>query len=244
MPKSIYSISRTSQPPQGGALNNCSSEECFYWNCIRPPLGGGREAERVYLLKKLFLIILFLPQTLLFSQNPDIRILRSINSPKSLPADNFFKFVSNSDAFIIAGAPAIMGAVALINHNKNLFRNAEVLVGATAVNFGITTILKYTVNRQRPFVTYPDIMKKSKAGSPSFPSGHTSGAFVTATSISLSYPKWYVIAPLYLWAGTVGYSRMDLGVHYPSDVLAGALIGSGSAWLTWYVNKKLVGRKH
>jgi membrane-associated phospholipid phosphatase len=195
-------------------------------------------------MKKLFLIILLLPQSLLFSQNLDIRILRSINSPKNLPSDHFFQFVSNSDAFIIVGIPAIMGTTGLIKHDEKLFRNTEVLVGATIINLGITTVLKYTVNRTRPFVTYPDIFKKSKGGSPSFPSGHTSGAFATATSLSLSYPKWYVITPLYVWACTVGYSRMDLGVHYPSDVLAGALIGAGSAWLTHYVNKKLIIKKH
>ena len=77
----------------------------------------------------------------------------------------------------------------------------------------------------------------------SFPSGHTSFAFATATSLSIKYPRWYVIAPSYLWAGAVGYSRMNLGVHYPSDVLAGAMLGAGSAWLTckvndWYWKKK------
>jgi membrane-associated phospholipid phosphatase len=153
------------------------------------------------MMKKLFLILFLLPHTMLFSQNLDIRILRSINSPGTLTSDNFFRFVSNSDAFIVAGIPAIMGSVALIKHDKNLFRNTEVLVGATVINLGVTTVLKYTVNRERPFITYSDIMKKSKGGSPSFPSGHTSGAFATATSISLSYPKWYIITPLYLWAG-------------------------------------------
>jgi undecaprenyl-diphosphatase len=104
--------------------------------------------------------------------------------------------------------------------------------------------MKYSINRTRPFITYPDIMKKSGAASPSFPSGHTSGAFATATSVSLAYPKWYVIVPMFSWAGAVGYSRMDLGVHYPSDVLAGALVGAGSAWLTYYVNKKLINKAH
>ena len=65
-------------------------------------------------------------------------------------------------------------------------------------------------------------------------------AFATATSLSLTYPKWYIIVPAYSWAGAVGYSRMHLGVHYPSDVFIGALVGAGSAWLTHAMNKKLL----
>jgi membrane-associated phospholipid phosphatase len=133
-----------------------------------------------------------------------------------------------------------MGTVGIIKHDDRLFRNACVTLAAIVVNTGITTVLKYSINRDRPYITYPDITKKSAGGSPSFPSGHTASAFATATSISLSYPKWYVIVPTYAWAGTVGYSRMHLGVHYPSDVIAGALIGTGSAWITHYVNKKLI----
>lgn len=174
-----------------------------------------------------------------YSQNIDIRLLRSFNSAETLPSDRFFQFMSNSDAWIVAGLPAGMAAAGLIKHDDKLFRNACVTVAATLVNAGVTTALKYSVNRDRPFISYPDITKKSAAGSPSFPSGHTSSAFATATSVSLAYPKWYIIAPAYTWAGTVAYSRMDLGVHYPSDVFAGALIGSGCAWLTYAVNKKL-----
>ena len=79
--------------------------------------------------------------------------------------------------------------------------------------------------------------QQAKAGSWSFPSGHTSSAFALATSLSIVYPKWYVIVPSYLWASSVGYSRMHLGVHYPSDVLAGALVGTGSAFLSHALNK-------
>jgi membrane-associated phospholipid phosphatase len=101
--------------------------------------------------------------------------------------------------------------------------------------------LKKIVNRPRPFVTYSDIFQKdSHVGPYSFPSGHTSSAFALATSVSLCYPQWYIVAPMALWAITVGYSRMYLGVHYPSDVLVGALIGSGCAVLTHYINRKLI----
>ena len=101
--------------------------------------------------------------------------------------------------------------------------------------------MKYSVGRERPFVTYTDIINKSgkPCNDPSFPSGHTSTAFTLATSLSLEYPKWYVIVPAYTYASTVAYSRMHLGVHYPSDVLVGALIGSGCAYITHVVNKKL-----
>jgi membrane-associated phospholipid phosphatase len=177
------------------------------------------------------------------SQNADIKLLRYINSSETLPSDNVFRFISNSDAFVVAGVPLTMAVIGWKNHDKKLTRNAYVIAIGSVVNAGLTNALKYTINRDRPFVTYPDITKKAKGGSPSFPSGHTSSAFATATSLSLAYPKWYVIAPSFIYAGAVGYSRMDLGVHYPSDVLAGAVIGSGCAWLTWKVNQKLLIKK-
>jgi membrane-associated phospholipid phosphatase len=187
------------------------------------------------------LILLFLYAfSPVFSQNADIRILRAINSSETLPSDKFFQFMSNSEAYISLAIPAGMGSVGLIKKDDLLVRNACVTFAAIGVNSAITLALKYSINRTRPYITYPDIVKKSKGASPSFPSGHTSMAFATATSLSLEYPRWYVIVPAYTWAGTVGYSRMYLGVHYPSDVLIGALVGAGSAWLTHAVNKKLI----
>jgi membrane-associated phospholipid phosphatase len=176
----------------------------------------------------------------MFSQNTDIRLLRSINSSRSLPSDRFFQFVSNSNAYFVIGIPATIGTISLIKHDDQLFRNTCVTAAAIIVASGITEVMKYSINRDRPFITYTDITRKSNVSSPSFPSGHTSSSFALATSLSLSYPKWYIIVTSYTWAGTVAFSRMDLGVHYPSDVLAGAIVGAGSAWLTHFVNKKLI----
>jgi len=120
--------------------------------------------------------------------------------------------------------------------------NATTIILADAINLGFTEVLKYSINRTRPFNKYSFITKKSAGGNPSFPSGHTSGAFATATSLCLAYPKWYVIATSYLWAGTVAYSRMHLGVHYPSDVIGGIIVGMGSSYIAYklqkWINKK------
>lgn len=184
------------------------------------------------------ILLSFLLLTLsLQAQNADIRILRSIYSVEARPADPTFQFITDSYVIVIVGAPLAMGATALFTHNDELLNQTIELGAASALNLGMTYLLKYSINRDRPYTTYPDIKPNSLEGSPSFPSGHTSSSFATATSLSLLYPKWYVIAPSFLWAGAVGYSRVYLGVHYPSDVVAGALLGAGSAWLAHKANQ-------
>lgn len=193
-------------------------------------------------IKKSVLLLFFGLFALSFSgigQNADIRILRHINLDRNTGLDPTMKFVSNSEWAIGAGIPIVLISSGLIKHDSVFLRKSLVVGASMIIASGIASALKYSVNRPRPFVTYPDIQKISPAGSPSFPSGHTSSAFALATSLTLQFPKWYVAAPAYVWAGTVGYSRMHLGVHYPSDVLAGALVGAGSAWIGWKLNKIL-----
>lgn len=173
-------------------------------------------------------------------QNLDIDLLRKINLERNQALDPTFKFITNSVSPIGLGAPLIVTSIGFIQNDKSL-KNKGYYIGATLLSSAIiTTTLKYTIDRDRPFETYPDIQNLVGAGSPSFPSGHTSEAFATATSLSLAFPKWYVIAPAYIWAGAAGYSRMHLGVHYPSDVLVGALVGAGSAWLCKELNDRLI----
>lgn len=177
------------------------------------------------------------------AQNWDINLLKQINP--SNPNSSTWKNISSSAEPICIAAPISMFAVSLINHDQNLKKNSFKLAESLVINAAITEVLKVTINRDRPFVTYPlDVFpNKIDEYGKSMPSGHTAFAFTTATSIYLAYPKWYVALPAFTWATAVGYSRMYLGQHYPSDVLVGAIVGGGSACLTNWLNKKFIEKK-
>jgi len=199
----------------------------------------------------LLCIIFLLLSVKTYAQNTDIEILSHINQESSSFLRDYSKMASNTTKVAGLAVPVVIGAVALINQNDDLLKSGIYIAASQLASVALTYSFKLVVDRPRPYITYPDqIVAYDVLSSSSFPSGHTSFAFATATSLSIEFPKWYVIAPSYLWACSVGYSRMNLGVHYPSDVLAGALLGAGSAYLTYKVNqwfwkkhdnKKLIG---
>ncbi|MDR2841356.1 MAG: phosphatase PAP2 family protein [Paludibacter sp.] len=169
------------------------------------------------------------------AQNVDIDLLRSINKVES--TKGFSTVISETTDAVGIAIPVIMSSVALLDHDDQLLKDGIYMAATLAVNGLLTQSFKFVVNRQRPSVTYSDIDAYKNYTQYSFPSGHTSMAFSTATALTLKYPKWYVAVPSYAWACSVGYSRMNLGVHYPSDVLAGAALGVGSAYLTYLANQ-------
>ncbi len=191
--------------------------------------------------RSLFFIYFMLLVSLTASaQNWDINTVRRINSWDSGFLRQYNKVISKTGPYIAVGVPIAMFTASLINGNEQLRKDAVYVGGSVASALVLTMGLKYIVNRQRPYERYPDrIHPFSTESSPSFPSGHTSSAFALATSLSVRYPKWYVIAPSALWACSVGVSRMNEGVHYPTDVLAGAAIGAGCAVANIYINRWL-----
>lgn len=188
----------------------------------------------------LFVYFAFFVVSMVSAQNWDINTLHQINSWDGKFIRNYNKFISQSEPYIAIGVPVAMAVAAWVKNDKELLKDA-IYVGTTvAGTFVLTYGMKYLFDRDRPFVTYPDqVHPYSYESSPSFPSGHTSTAFALATSLCIKYPKWYVIAPSALWACSVGVSRMNEGVHYPSDVLAGAAIGAGCAVANIYINRWL-----
>ncbi|WP_208094598.1 phosphatase PAP2 family protein [Mucilaginibacter agri] len=186
-----------------------------------------------------FARLIFITNILVFSfgnvraqsglQQFDDRIMIDLAKSRTPQQTDAMLFITHSIHYVDVGVPAGLLIGGVISDNKAMRQNSFYVASSTAISYGVTLLLKHFVKRQRPFIKNVNISAVYRAGSTSFPSGHTSTAFATATSLSIAYPKWYVIAPSYLWAGAIGYSRMYLGVHYPTDVATGAVIGAGTA---------------
>lgn len=178
--------------------------------------------------------------SVLWAQNWDIDALQKVNGWDNKFVRNYNKVISQTEPYVAIGVPVAMAVASWIKHDKELLKDALYVGTSVAGAFVVTYGMKYLVDRERPYDRWPDrVHAYSRENSPSFPSGHTATAFALATSLCVRYPKWYVIAPSALWACSVGVSRMNEGVHYPSDVLAGAAIGAGCAVVNVYVNRWL-----
>lgn len=162
-------------------------------------------------------------------QRLDDRILIHLSEHRTPRQTDFFMFISKYNNLVNAAVPAGVLAAGIIDNDKGTRQNALYIASSSVVNLVFTTVIKKLLKRKRPFQGQVQINAVYHPGDYSFPSGHTSSAFATATALSQVYRKWYVVAPAYLYAGSIGYSRMYLGVHYPSDVTVGALLGTTSA---------------
>jgi undecaprenyl-diphosphatase len=103
---------------------------------------------------------------------------------------------------------------------------AEALISA-CIGLGFSGLLGHFFYRDRPFVTHTVIQLIKHPANASFPSDHAIGAFVIATTIWLFRKRdgqvWLALA------ACIAFSRIWTGVHYPSDVIAGAIIGIAAA---------------
>jgi undecaprenyl-diphosphatase len=111
-------------------------------------------------------------------------------------------------------------------------------VAALLANEFLVEPLKSWIQRPRPFLALNDTILRVPAGTPraSMPSGHAMNAFLAATIVGWYYPRFGVAAMLI--AAGVAVSRVYNGVHYPSDVLVGSLLGLGAgAFCLWVAER-------
>ncbi|MCR5208690.1 MAG: phosphatase PAP2 family protein [Lachnospiraceae bacterium] len=103
-------------------------------------------------------------------------------------------------------------------------------------------IIKHLVNRPRPFTEIDGLSILIRApGSSSFPSGHTATAFAVTTILFLMLPKKYSFIALVV-AGCISFSRMYVGVHYPTDVLGGLISGIVCGFMGFFTGSHIYDR--
>ncbi len=99
------------------------------------------------------------------------------------------------------------------------------LLAAIVTQSALVATVKAIVRRVRPCdaLGWCGPIAVASPGGHAFPSGHAAGSFAFAAFVAVRAPRW--AAPAFAWALLVAWSRCFLGVHYPSDVIAGALLG-------------------
>lgn len=160
----------------------------------------------------------------------DLHLLEFINHERIKPLDPFFIFITNTSYLIAFGIPVFILIYSIKKHLFKLKRKSWLILISLGFNTVVIEIIKQVVNRQRPFEVDSFIEKLAGGGSPSFPSGHTADAFLIATALTILFAKqnlWLLL--VWIWAFMVAYSRVVLGVHYPSDVAASMIISTSIA---------------
>lgn len=196
-------------------------------------------------MRKLLLLVTLL--FLMFANNVQAQSMNEVNTLRRINPNNpnsaIWNNLSNTAKYISVGVPVGYFVAGLIKDDKALKQKAAYTAAAILLNTATTTLLKNVVKRDRPYNIYTGIYPDQLETDYAFPSGHTSTAFATATSIALTTKKWYVTVPAFAWSAGVGYSRIYMGQHYPSDVIMGALVGSGSALICHWASQQLSKRK-
>ena len=172
------------------------------------------------------------------SLHGEARIVFSIQSIHS--THDASRTISSTIIPVCTGLPVLLFGEGHRTKNKELATTGAVLLGAEAVTFGITYALKNIVKRERPYKAHPDCISAGSVDDEfSFPSGHSSSAATLATYLSLRSSNPYLISASWLYAACTWYARMNLGVHYPSDVIAGAVIGSAVGYAAFKVTPQV-----
>jgi undecaprenyl-diphosphatase len=130
----------------------------------------------------------------------------------------------------------LLGALAALGGKTGRW---AALAGLAALVAGLASseVLKSLVMQPRPFLSLPDVrLLVSPPSSYSFPSVNATYAFAASSGASLTARRLLGCLPVWGWgflalAVAVSYSRVYVGVHYPGDVLGGAIIGTSIGWL-------------
>lgn len=144
--------------------------------------------------------------------------------------------------WFLAGLLTFGVLAVLPRYRARLRKNWEMVLIALAAGvvarFGVTELFRAFYDRPRPFEVLPDLHQLvSHNGGGSFPSGHAAFFFALAAVVGRYYPKTSVL--FYAAAFSLTVSRVVAGIHWPSDILGGAVVGIAVGLLTHSIYRKL-----
>ncbi len=123
------------------------------------------------------------------------------------------------------------------DRRRNILMVIEALAAGIASRFVVTEIIRYFYDKPRPFEVLSDIHQLLvRAPGGSFPSGHAAFFFALATTVFLYRSKWSIL--FLIAAFTIGVARVTGSIHWPSDILAGAVVGILTSVVVNLISKK------
>ena len=165
----------------------------------------------------------------------DRAVLLFVQENLRCPAlDVFFRFFS---LICNAGICWLLLGAALAAFSETRRGGLAMLIGAGAETALCEGIIKHLVRRARPYTLIEELeLLIAEQGTWSFPSGHTAASFTCAFILAGFFPKYGRLA--YIPAAIIAVSRVYVGVHYPSDVIAGAAFGVLTGWIVCTVLRR------
>lgn len=156
-----------------------------------------------------------------------------LRNPVTDPLVSAFTQLGNS------GVLFILLTLALLIYPKTRKVGLAAALGLLCSLLFTNLCLKHLFHRVRPWVDFPAIAPLVSEGDPnSFPSGHTSAAFAFALAVCRADARRWVRIGVIVLAALMGLSRLYVGVHYPSDVLAGFVVGALAGLTGWCLSTR------
>lgn len=147
--------------------------------------------------------------------------------------DPLLFYINISEALFVAMLVLVLVFANGVAHRP--WRRAAVAAGLSAgLALGVGKVISEIVDRARPFVQDPHGVHlfSSHTADPGFPSDHATGAFAVAMAVWLRNRLWGTV--LLIAAAVLSVGRVAIGIHFPSDVLAGAVLGIAAALLLYW----------